>query len=418
MDKRVVLSSAESKKPSFFYGYIIVATAFLIIAIVWGTFHSFGIFLKPLSTELGWTRAMTSGAFSVSFLLLGLLGIATGRLTDRFGPRIVVAVCGLFLGLGYVLMSQVSTIWQLYLFYGAFIGAGMSGSVVPLLSTIARWFFKRRGMMTGIAISGLGVGMLIMSPVANWLIATYGWRTSYIIVGIIILALVIIPAQLLRNFPRQSGQLPYSENAAGEKDDLQKIGFSLREAIRARQLWLLGAALVCFFLGIEAVLVHIVPHAIDLGISTSNAAAILAVTGGLSTIGRVIMGGASDRIGNKLALIICFVLVSMALFWLLAAKELWMLYLFAAIFGFGYGGTAALLSPTVAELFGLGSHGAILGAILFSATIGEASGPVLAGHIFDVTGGYSLAFLVCALVTLAGFILVSLLRPAGAEGPR
>ena len=174
---------------------------------------------------------------------------------------------------------------------------------------------------------------------------------------------------------------------------------------------------MCFFLGIEAVLVHIVPHAIDLGISTSNAATILAVIGGLSTIGRVIMGGASDRIGNKLALIICFVLVSMALFWLLVAKELWMLYLFAAIFGFGYGGTAALLSPTVAELFGLGSHGAILGVILFSGTIGEASGPVLAGHIFDVTGGYSLAFFLCALVTLAGFILVSLLRPAGAEGP-
>lgn len=410
LDSRIVSYLTENKKPSFRYDYAAVAVAFLIIATMWGTFHSFGVFLKPIATELGWTRATISGAFSLSFILMGLLGMVAGKLTDRFGPRVVIVVCGFLLGLGLGLMSQISTIWQLYLFYGAFIGAGMSGCVPSLMSTVARRFFRRRGMMTGIAISGLGVGVLVMSPLANWLISVHGWRTSFFIIGIIVLVLVILPAQLLRRHPRQTGQL--SGDGDVERNDLQRIGFSLREAIHSQQFWMFGVALVCVFLGIEAVLLHIVPHAIGLGISAANAATVLAVIGGLGTIGRVVIGSASDRIGNKPALIICFVLVSIALFWLLVAEELWMLYLFAVIFGFGYGGTAALLSPSVAELFGLRSHGSILGVILFSVTIGEASGPVLAGHIFDMTHGYSLAFLLCALVIVIGLILVSFLKTA------
>lgn len=404
--------STENKKPLFRYDYIVVAVAFLITAIMWGTFHSFGVFLKPLATELGWTMATTSGAISLSFILLGILGIIAGKLTDKFGPRIVVVTCGLLLSSGYMLMSQVNAIWQLYLFYGVLIGAGMSGCVPSLMSTIARRFLKRRGMMTGIAISGLGVGMLIMSPMANWLISVHGWRSSYIIIGVMVLALVVVPAQLLRNYPGQTGQFIHGRNT--ERDDLQKTGFSFMEAIHSQRFWMLGVALICLFLGIEAVLVHIVPHAIGLGISAANAAIILAVIGGLSTVGRIVMGSASDRIGNKPALIICFVLILIALLWLLAAKKLWMLYIFTAIFGFGYGGSAALLSPIVAELFGLSSHGALLGVILFMVTIGEASGPILAGSIFDVTGSYSTAFLLCALVVVLGSMLVSFLKPARA----
>ena len=199
----------RSKKPKLFYGYIIVAAAFLITLIMCGTLFTFGVFFKPILTEFGWTRAMTSGAFSLCILLFGLLGIGTGRLTDRFGPRVVMSGCGFFLGLGYLLMSQVSAIWQLYLFYGVMVGIGVSGSFVPLVSTVARWFAERRGMMTGIAVSGIGIGTMIMPLVANWLISSYGWRTSYIVVGITVLVLIILVAQFLRRDPGQMGQLPY-----------------------------------------------------------------------------------------------------------------------------------------------------------------------------------------------------------------
>ena len=389
-----------------------VAVAFLIMLIMWGKSYSFGVFFKPLLAEFGWTRAMTSGVYSLSMLLTGLLSIGTGRLTDRFGPRVVVTGCGLFLGLGCLLVSQVSALWQLYLFYGVMIGAGLSGAVVPMVATVARWFVKRRGMMTGITVSGLGMGTLVMPPITNWLISTYGWRTSYIIVGITALVLVTSAAQFMKRDPGQIGQLPYGGNEVKEDDlNLAAADFSLRQAMQTRQLWLLCTMLFFFGASLQIIMVHIVPHATDLEISAASAAIILAIIGGLSTGGRVTMGITGDRIGNKLAFIMSFGLISAALFWLLAAKELWMLYLFAVIFGFGYGGIAALVSPIVAGQFGLNSLGIILGVVVFSCAIGETIGPVVAGHIFDTTGSYNLAFLICAAVSFISLILVSRLKP-------
>ena len=159
-------------KPSFFYGYVVVAVAFIIMTATIGTYYSFGIFFKPMSADFGWNRALTSGAFSLSWLVTGFLTIAIGWLNDRFGPRPVMTLCGLLAGIGFLLMSQVNTIWQLYAFYGVLIGAGLS-VFVPLLSTVARWFVKRRTLMSGIVVCGIGVGSLAIPPLANWLIQTY-----------------------------------------------------------------------------------------------------------------------------------------------------------------------------------------------------------------------------------------------------
>jgi len=196
-------------KPRFFYGYAVVGAAFIVMLVAQGAFLSFGVFFKPVLTDFGWTRAMTSGAFSLCFLLNGLLGIGMGMLNDRRGPRLVVTTCGILLGAGYLLMSQIDTIWQLYLFYGVIVGIGISGAWVPLLSTVSRWFVKRRALMCGIVLSGVGIGVVIIPPLAAWLISIYSWRTSYIIVGIIVLVLVILAAQFLRRDPSQVGQLPY-----------------------------------------------------------------------------------------------------------------------------------------------------------------------------------------------------------------
>ena len=407
-------------EPGFFYGYIVVVAALCIMVAMWGTYFAFGVFFKPVLTEFGWTRATTSGAFSLSLILGGLLGVVMGRLTDRLGPRMVMTLCGFLLGIGYLLMSQLSAIWQLYLFYGVIIGAGMGGAWVPLLSTVARWFTKRRGMMTGIVLAGTGIGTLVAPPVANWLISTYDWRVSYIITGSMILVVVILAAQLLRRDPSQMGQIPYGEDKGDEQElQLGAEEFSLKEAAYTRQFWVTSAMFFCFGFALFAIVVHIAPHATELGISTASAATILSTIGGLGIVGRVVLGSAGDRIGNRQVFIIGFILMSAALFWLAPATQIWRLYLFAAVFGFAHGGMGASESPLIARLFGLSSHGLILGVTGISFTIGAAIGPLLAGYIFDVTDSYQVAFLVSAAIAIVGLIVAVFLTPIrGKQGKR
>lgn len=412
MNKYESLPSIRSKKPGFFYGYVIVAAAFSIVIIAHGAQYTFGIFFKPILTEFGWTSAATSGAFSLYLVLWGLLSIFVGRLNDSFGPRIVMTASGFFLGLGYLLMSQVSVLWQLYLFYGVIIAIGMSGAWVPLISTVPKWFVKRRGLMTGIVTSGSGIGTILLSLAASRLISVYGWRISYMIVGSGVLVLLMLAAQFLRRDPQQIGQLPYGEDETkGESLNAQAREFSLQEAIRTGQFWLVCAIFLCFGFILYTIMVHIVPHAIDLGISPIIAANIIVIIGGVNAVGRIIIGYSSDRIGVKPSLLISFILMGIALLWVMVAKEVWMFYLFAIIFGFGYGGLATLTSMVTAELFGLRSLGAIVGVVMFSFTLGGAIGPLLAGSVFDISGSYKPAFLASAAVSAAGIILSSVLKP-------
>ena len=310
-------------------------------------------------------------------------------------------------------MSQVSTIWQLYLFYGVLVGIGMGGSFVPLVSIVTRWFVKRRGMITGMVLAGISAGTVIMPPLARWLISSYGWRISYIIVGSIALIFVIGSAQFLKRDPGQLGLSPYGADEVKKQGlDLQDRGFSFREASHTLQFWLVSAMYFCYGFILLAIMVHIAPHATELGISATNAANILAVIGGIGIIGRITMGTVGDRIGSRPSFIIAFILVSVALFWVIVAEKLWMLYLFAIIFGFGYGGLATLGAPLMAGLFGLRAHGAILGIATLGFSVGGAIGPILAGRIFDITTSYNLAFLTCGGVGIIGLILTLLLRPA------
>jgi MFS family permease len=324
--------------------------------------------------------------------------------------------CGFFLGLGFLLMSQISAVWQFYLFYGVIIGIGMSATFVPANSIVARWFTKMRGMMTAIVLAGSSVGTMVMPPIARWLISIYGWRVSYSVVGIIALVLIILPAQFLKREPSQIGQLPYGEDKArAERLRPTPRGFSVEEAVRTSQLWQLCAISLCIWFCTGIIMAHIIIHTTGLGISADSATSNFVVMSGVSVVGRLIMGGVADRIGNKLALIIGFVVMSISFFWLLVAREMWMLYLFGIIFGFAYGSLGPLVSLAVAELFGLSSHGAIFGVTFFAGIIGEAAGPVLAGGIFDVTGSYQLAFLICAAISVTGIIISFLLTPINEE---
>ncbi len=407
----------KTGKPRFFYGYVVAGAGFGIQAIAWGTFQTFGIFFKPLLAEFGWLRATISGANSLSFFVHGLVGIIAGSLNDRFGPKIIMATCGFFFGLGLLLMSQVNSIWQLYLFYGVIIGIGVSAVDVVLLSTIVRWFVKKRGIMSGVVKVGTGLGLLVMPLVASRLISAYGWRDSYIVLGILPLVSIIPLSQLLQRDPGKMGQLPDGEEqiTTGSLDSAEQ-GLSLREAIHTRQFWVVCATYLMITFFSTTIMVHIAPHAMDIGISAANAAGIISTIGGASIAGRLVMGYASDRVGNKLALVICFLISIPALVWLQLAGELWMLYLFGAIYGFSHGGFFAIMSPVVAWLFGTRSQGAILGAVIFIGTTGGAIGPFLAGYIFDITHTYQLVFLIFVVLGITGLILTTLLRPISEGG--
>ena len=405
------MSRSTGKVSSFFYGYVVVGASLMTMSIMWAGYNAFGVFFKPLLNECGWTRAMTAGAFSLASMMNALLTIAMGELTDRFGPRIVMTCSGLLLGLGFVLMSQIQSASHLYLFYGILVGAGMSGAFVPLLSTVARWFLKRRGLMTGIVAAGSGMGALTGPPVAIRLVSIYGWRVSYAILGSVVLLGVVLLAQLLKRNPEQVGQVAYGEDQIGQQGNPSRAeGLSLRETLHSPRFWVFFPTGFCYGYCVFAIMVHMVPHAIELNISAIRAANILATIGGLSILGKVLLGRAGDIIGSRYILMLGFILMGAALIWLVPAKTAWMLFSSAGFFGFAFGGIAVSHSPLIAELFGLRSHGLIFGVLNISVMIGAATGPLLTGYLFDMTNSYQTAFLLCAVISFIGIILTAFLR--------
>lgn len=403
------------KKHTYYYGYVIAAGCFGIQAIGVGTYVSYGVFFNSLASEFGWSRAAISGASSIAFFLMGLFGIFVGRLNDKIGPRNIMAVTGFLFGLGHLLMSRLGAVWQLYLFYGIIIGIGLSSVDVLALSTTARWFVKKRGTMTGIVKIGTGAGQFTMPLVASMLITSYGWRTSYIIIGAGVLLSLVAISQLLRRDPSQISPLPDCENdVSGGKPGLDSRGLSLSETVHTRQFWTISAVNLAIVFCFMTIIVHIVPHAQDIRVSATRAASVLSTIGGVSMAGRFITGIAIDRIGSKKAMILCFILLIAGLLWLQMANELWMLYVFAVIYGIAHGGYFTTMSPIVAEFFGLNAHGVLFGIVAFSGTIGGAIGPILAGYIFDVTAGYGLAFWICTLMSASGLLLLLLLKQVDA----
>ena len=406
------MNMSTLKKAKFFYGHVIVAASFAIQLVCVGTFFTFGIFFKPLLNEFGWSRAMISGASSVTMLFVGFVGVFTGRLNDRFGPRLIIAISGLFLSGGYLLMSQLQAPWQLYLFLGVIIGTGMASHDVVTLSTVARWFVRKRGMMTGIVKVGTGAGQLMAPLIATALLATYGWRSSYLIIGAAALILFVLVAQLFRRDPQQMGLLPDgADSALSAEIESAEPGLPVREVFRTRQFWIICLAYFSAIFCLLTIIVHIVLHATDTGVSATGAAGVLSTIGGVSMAGRFIMGTASDRIGGKRVMIICFIILMASFLWLLVIRELWMFYLFAVVYGFAHGGFFVLISPMTAELFGTRAHGVIFGTMYLAGTLGGAAGPLLAGHIFDITQSYQIVFWILLILSAVGLLLISTVKP-------
>ncbi len=396
----------------YFYGYNIVAAGFIIQGVCIGALFAYGVFFTIFQTEFNWSRAAISGTTSLAFLTMGVVGILAGRLNDRIGPRILIMVSGTSFGLGFLLISRIQALWQLYLLFGILVGIGLSTHDIITLSTVARWFVTRRGMMSGIVKVGTGIGQLFSPLIATTLIAAYGWRNSCLIIGAVVLVILVAVAQVMRRDPNEMGLLPNGGgDQPGEHGSNKEYGIPLKTAVRMGQFRIMCLAEFIIFFCLLTIIVHIVPHATDLGLPLASAAGVLSTIGGVSIIGRIVMGAMIDRIAGKRSLIICFVVLLCGLLWLQVAKETWMLYLFAAIYGLAHGGFFTVVSPTLAELFGMGSHGVLFGSVLFCGTIGGAFGPLLAGRIFDVVGSYQIVFLLLTGLALAGLLLITMLRP-------
>ena len=400
-------------RTKYFYGYNIVAAGFAIQAISIGALFAYGVFFKEFQAEFCWSRTTISGASSLAFFVMGAAGILAGRLNDRIGPRILIAVAGAALGVGHLLLSYMQAAWQLYLLYGLVVGVGYCTHDVITLSTIARWFVRRRGMMSGIVKVGTGCGQLCVPLIATALIAAYGWRSSCFIIGVTALAALVAVAQVMRRDPQSMGLLPDDGSSlpAGAACSSDDCSLSLGEASRIREFWTLCLAEFAVFFCLLTIVVHIVPHARDLGLPPTTAAGVLATIGGVSMLGRIIIGTMNDRIGGKRSLITCFIILVCGLVWLQLSHASGMLFVFAVIYGFAHGGLFTVMSPMVAELFGIGSHGLLFGIVLFSGTMGGALGPLMAGRIFDLTGSYRLVFIILTAMAIVGIILITTLRP-------
>jgi MFS family permease len=410
------------KSKRFFYGYVITAAGFVIWGIGWGSYTpAFSVFFKPLLSEFGWTRADTSLAYALSFLVQAGFAIVIGWLTDRLGPKIIVSVVGSSLGICYLLMSQIDALWQFTLIYALVGGVGTSTLNVPVMVTVSRWFVKKRGMMIGIVQAGMGSGGFVFAPLASWLIVSYGWRSAYIVLGIITLMGLCVAGLFLSRDPKEKGQLPDGEKEppTGEKKGLSPVAqtksVSLREAFRTRSFWMIAGLYAVFGFCRSTYTAHLVVHVQDSGFSLADGANVLAVVIGASVFGRIGLGRVADIIGNRRGFIISFGATALALLWLLLSAELWMFFVFAFVYGVAWGNQAVLRFAIASEYFGLASLGLIMGVLGVGESVAAMLGSFTAGYIFDVFGTYEVMFVVGVGVSIAGVLLAWLLGPASAK---
>ena len=402
-----------------FYGWIIVAVFLAVSTVMYGTRYSFGVFFKSLESEFGLSRTATSAVFSAYMFQGFVFAILAGWALDKYGPRIVILVMGVFTGFSLLLTSQTSSFWQLFITYSLLLSMGTGAVYSVTMATVSRWFDKKRGLALGIVGSGIGLGTFVMAPFATYLISSIGWRMAYIIIGLIAWLIVIPLSRLLRKDPYEIGALPDGAKASSgetgineprKEDSLELTGLSLPQALRNMNFWFFGSIWLLVAFCYLLVLTHIVPHATDMGMSPIEAAAILSLIGGSNIVGRVLMGRVSDRIGRKVIAISCALLEAGAMMGLIWSQDLWMLYIFGIVSGFSFGGLDPPVTALIGDTFGLRNIGVIMGVLMFGWAVGAAIGPVVGGLVFDVSNSYFMAFLIGAIAMLAVALLVALIR--------
>jgi len=392
---------------------------------------AFGVYIKPMEAEFGWTRTALSGVAAVSLLLLGAVGPLVGRVADRWGPRRVIIAAIAILAVGSVASAALHTLWQAYLTIGVLMAIGAGGVAMSTgASLIARWFEARRGLVLGVVGAAMSGGQLIVIPLATALTLWFSWRTSFLVFGVAVLVLVLPVAMMfIRNAPEDLGVRPYGATGAapatGSAATLRAAArVSVVEAARFPQFWLLMATFfVCGYTSSGLILTHFMPHALEHSFSEFQASAALGVMGAMNIIGTISSGWLCDRFGRRGPLASYYFLRGLSLLYLLYVRDVPSLTLWAAIFGLNWISTVPPTTTLTANIFGRFSVGELSGWIFLAHQVGSALGAALAGWLYEWTGSYNAAFISAAFLAFAATGMAMAIReepvvaPAQAPAP-
>ena len=410
-----------------FFGWRIVAGAFLIYFVSGGLFSTATVFFKALDSEFGWGRGALSGAFSLGFIVAGVSAPLWGRIADRRGPRSSFLPGALITGALCLLLSQVSSLGSLYVLYAVLTFGSAGISLIPISVVLSNWFVEMRGRAIGIAYSGVGFGGLVFTPVIAFVVERLGWRAAYALAGLAVIALVTPVALWIRNRPedlglhpdgreptrpnRVSGDADPPVNAAGDV-------LGVRGAVRTSAFRLVAFTWMVAMMPLAAVGLHQVAFLTDIGLPTESAALAAGAVGGMSILGRIGFGVLAERFPIRRLYCACYGMsgVGIALLWTTASIGPLSLVPYAACFGIATGGSWALAALLVGNLFGDRALGEIFGLLGLAATIGGAVGGTGAGLLFDQTGSYDAVFTVCIALSWIGATLILFVRPAPGIG--
>ncbi len=404
-----------------YWGWYVVLGAFLIIGINYGARYSFGVFVKPMALEYHWSRSVISAGMSILVLAYGIGGIFSGRLVDRIAPRRLITAGSALTAAGLFLTPFVHEPWQFYITYGLCGGFGSAcfGAVV-CNSSVGKWFIRKRGLAIGSASIGIGVATMILAPLAGWVVKICGWRVGFISLGGVVLVVGVGLSQWFmgKTRPEDYGLLPdggegTERGGDSTSDGGSRLGPSLGQVLRDSRFWILA---VCYSLAVMAemsVMVHQIPYALDLDIDPVVAASSLGLVGVTSALSRFFFGWLCDRIRDaKYAAAGGFLFMTAGMFLLLKATSVPILFIYAVLFGFGYGSMAPTMPYLLADRFGRHILGAAYGMLTFFVVgIGGSLGPIITGYVYDLSGTYTSAWLFNLTILLIVTFLILALKP-------
>lgn len=412
------MATAGCKDGKVFYGWWVVLAAGIGSFMSYGPIiaFTFGVFIKPLSEEFGWSRADISLGFSLSLLMLSGTAPFFGRLVDRFGARRVIVPSVLMFGSGVSSFYFLSvSLWHFYAIYVALGIVAVGAATLPYLSVVSHWFDKQRGWALGLAMVGLGLGTFIMPALAQALIDAVGWRQAYVLLGLMVMVVTIpVVGLFLKETPQMMGLWPDGvavAPAGAAKQSGQEYGMSSREAWRIGTFWLIAWAFFLMSVGVHGCLIHLVPMLTDRGLSAQSAAWATSLLGGALLVGRVGAGYLLDRFfASHVAIcFLCGVAAGIFLLWSGAVGGL--VFSAAVLVGLGVGAETDLMPYVVSRYFGLRAFGEIYGCVVVAWGLGGVIGPLLMGMGFDSTGSYRLVLGTLMVATLIAAGLMARLGP-------
>jgi MFS family permease len=407
--------TGPSSEPRFFYGWWIVAAAFINLFFSTGIiFYGFPVFYPALVSSLGFTRGQVTQGFLLGFMLLGIpFGWIAGALIDRIGTRWVILPGAALIGISFLLMGKIARLWQYEALCLALVVGYMLAGPIANQVLVAQWFRERRGRAMGIAYLGLGLGGVVAPWSANLLIHAYGWRRAFELNGALTL-LVLLPIGywVTRSAPADMGLLPDGDRSPARMQPLAPASAGAAAAVKTRNFWLILIGSGVVIGAINTIIQHFIFFLTDQGYSRARAAHLLSGLLLSSLAGRVLVGYVADRFNKSKTMAVFYLMIGISIPLLYLAQRPIIAVSFAILFGFAMGADYMLIPLVTAECFGIESLGKLLALIIMGYSIGQWAYPWMAGRIFDAYHSYDLAWGIAAISGVLGAAAIACIRPA------